>query len=293
MSQHDYELDNATGALFRADLNAVLDAIASNNSGASAPSVTFPNQWWYDQTLDRLKQRNSGNTAWVAVADKDASGWNPIRQGVPLGSSSVVDIGTSGATIPLLNGSNIWSVLNRFRRTADSDAIQVENNTGNTRIALGLTSAANGRIILYTSSGPQLVISASNGGTLHVGGDETTGLEVLGIKESGQGTIAPNSIIEYTHNLGVRPREFWGVFRCLTPEFGFSAGDEIPIQPATRDTSNNNADLEYGATVGANSINVFIIFGSSPLKAQRKNAPIGDPVTLTTASWRSVLRWRP
>ena len=40
MAQHDYVIDNASGAAVRADLNNVLTAIVSNNSGATAPSQT-------------------------------------------------------------------------------------------------------------------------------------------------------------------------------------------------------------------------------------------------------------
>ena len=40
MAQHDYDIANANGATFRADINNVLDAIHSLNSGSSEPSTT-------------------------------------------------------------------------------------------------------------------------------------------------------------------------------------------------------------------------------------------------------------
>lgn len=67
MSQHDYNLANGSGASFRSDANVVLGAIATNNSGASAPSTTFAYQWWVDTTADLLKIRNAANSAWVTV----------------------------------------------------------------------------------------------------------------------------------------------------------------------------------------------------------------------------------
>ena len=71
MAQHDYVLDNATGASFRGDLNNVLSAIASNNSGATEPSTTYAYQFWLDTSLSpaRLKVRNSTNTAWDEICD--------------------------------------------------------------------------------------------------------------------------------------------------------------------------------------------------------------------------------
>ena len=51
-----------------------MEAIATNNSGASAPSTTFANQWWYDTSADILYIRNEANTAWIKVGDLNQSG---------------------------------------------------------------------------------------------------------------------------------------------------------------------------------------------------------------------------
>jgi len=69
MSQHDYVLDNASGAAFRSDLNNALLAVASLNSGASEPSTTYAYMFWYDTTNNVLKQRNAANNAWVTIND--------------------------------------------------------------------------------------------------------------------------------------------------------------------------------------------------------------------------------
>jgi hypothetical protein len=49
----------------RADMNSAYQALASNSSGATAPTTTFANQWWYDTTNDKLMIRDSANTAWT------------------------------------------------------------------------------------------------------------------------------------------------------------------------------------------------------------------------------------
>lgn len=69
MAQHDYVLDNATGAAFRVDLNAVLQAIITQNSGSSAPTVTKPYMFWASTGDNKLKQRNSADTAWVDICE--------------------------------------------------------------------------------------------------------------------------------------------------------------------------------------------------------------------------------
>ena len=86
MSQHDYDIANAAGASFRADLNNALLASVSQNSGATAPTTTFAYQLWADTTSGWLKQRDAANAAWIKR-------W-------PLGTATRTDI-ASAATLDL------------------------------------------------------------------------------------------------------------------------------------------------------------------------------------------------
>jgi hypothetical protein len=54
---------------FRSDLNSALAALVSNSSGATAPSATFPHQFWVDTAASPsvLKQRNLADDAWVTI----------------------------------------------------------------------------------------------------------------------------------------------------------------------------------------------------------------------------------
>ena len=65
MAQHDYVIDNSTGANVRADINNVLLAISSNNSGSSAPSTTYALQFYADTTNNILKLRNAANDGFI------------------------------------------------------------------------------------------------------------------------------------------------------------------------------------------------------------------------------------
>jgi len=65
MAQHDYVIDNSTGANVRADINNVLLAISSNNSGSSAPSTTFATQFFADTNAGIMKLRNTSNNGYV------------------------------------------------------------------------------------------------------------------------------------------------------------------------------------------------------------------------------------
>lgn len=71
MATSDYVLANASGAAFRADLNATLQAIVSNNSSATEPSPTFAFMWWVDTANSLLKQRNTANSAWITLGTLD------------------------------------------------------------------------------------------------------------------------------------------------------------------------------------------------------------------------------
>lgn len=68
MSQHDYAIDDGTGASVLADINAALAAAATWNSGPVAPSPTFPYMVWVDTAANAVKQRNGADSAWVTIA---------------------------------------------------------------------------------------------------------------------------------------------------------------------------------------------------------------------------------
>lgn len=69
MSQHDYVIADDSGAPFLVDLNNVLAAIVSLNSGPTAPATTYASMWWNDTTAGILKRRNLADSAWVNVLD--------------------------------------------------------------------------------------------------------------------------------------------------------------------------------------------------------------------------------
>lgn len=74
-AQEDFNIttdDANTGATFRAAVNAALQALATQNSGDSAPSSPYPYQMWVDSLNNTVKMRNGDNDAWIAVGTIDA-----------------------------------------------------------------------------------------------------------------------------------------------------------------------------------------------------------------------------
>ena len=109
MSQHDYVIDNASGATVRSDLNNALAAIVSNNSGATAPSTTYAYQWWADTTTGLLKRRNAANSAWVSVMD--------LAGGLIIGT----DVQAYDANIVKKNAAQTFSGVQTTSETTDND----------------------------------------------------------------------------------------------------------------------------------------------------------------------------
>ena len=104
-SQHDYNIENATGASTRSDINNVLGAIQTINSGATAPSTTAAYQLWAETDSDTLWQRNAANSAWISKGVLSGVNWSllPLTGGtltgallLPVGSVTNTSLGWVG-----------------------------------------------------------------------------------------------------------------------------------------------------------------------------------------------------
>jgi hypothetical protein len=71
--QHDFVLDNQTGANFRADANLAIKALLKQSNGATEPAPTYAFQLWADTGNTLLKMRNAANSAWITVGTLDAA----------------------------------------------------------------------------------------------------------------------------------------------------------------------------------------------------------------------------
>jgi hypothetical protein len=63
----DYVLDNQPPASLRAELNQILQAIVTGNSGPTPPTVTYPGMPWENTSTSppTLNRRNLANSAWI------------------------------------------------------------------------------------------------------------------------------------------------------------------------------------------------------------------------------------
>lgn len=97
----DYVVANAPGATVRADINAILLAIVTQNSGPSAPSTMYANMVWVDITAGLIKRRNNANSAWVTIATIDLAFVSATLAEILAGTS------TTGVVTPAML-ANTW-----------------------------------------------------------------------------------------------------------------------------------------------------------------------------------------
>lgn len=122
MSQHDYVIDNQAAPAFRSDLNGALAAIATTNSGTSAPSTPYANQLWVDTANNQLKIRNEDNDAWIVVADLDQTGDKsaPPDASVTFAKLAGAAVVTSSETIASNNNDTTIPTSAAVKAYADS-----------------------------------------------------------------------------------------------------------------------------------------------------------------------------
>jgi len=112
MSQSNFSIPDETGALFRADTNTALQALASANSGATAPATTYPFQVWADTTTNTLKIRNGANTVWMVMGAFDTTNdrWEVNTNVVQaLTTAGVTFKNAAGTTIGTLTDAGLFT----------------------------------------------------------------------------------------------------------------------------------------------------------------------------------------
>lgn len=118
MATHDYVIDDAAGATFRADINNMSQAIVSQNSSATAPSPSFAYQTWNDSTAEAFKIRNAANTAWLTLWTYDQA--NDLfridfDKGADIASATTTDIGAATGNYVVVTGTTTITGLGTIK----------------------------------------------------------------------------------------------------------------------------------------------------------------------------------
>lgn len=114
LAQHDLSittLDANTGVTFRAQVNAALQALATNQSGAGNPDTMYPYQLKVDTSVSpaQIQIRKSDNSEWVRWGYIDATT-----------GKLIVDWDSSLAANNTFTGDNTFTGNNTFQRSANA-----------------------------------------------------------------------------------------------------------------------------------------------------------------------------
>jgi len=148
MSQHDYSIANQGFPATRADINNVLSAIATNNSGTSAPSTQYAGQFWIDTTSSTwtLYIHDGADDIQFATIDTSANTVNF--------TDSALDVVTD--TSPQLGG-NLDLNSNDITGTGNINITGTIESSGNITGTLATASQPNitsvGTLTSFTSTG--------------------------------------------------------------------------------------------------------------------------------------------
>ena len=199
--QHDYIIDNSTGANVRSDINSVLQAIASNNSGSSAPSTTVASQFFADTTNDILKLRNAANNAFVNLRGFDGSLHLPdgsasspslffdddTNTGIFSGGADEINIVAGGIRRADFGNAIVFNEDGAdvdLRIEGDTEANLFYVDAGNNRIGIGTTTIGN-KLQVHEASSNASFAGFSNDTT---GSSSSDGL-IVGIDSNEDGLL--------------------------------------------------------------------------------------------------------
>ena len=198
MAQHDYDIANQSFPSFRSDLNSVLEAINTSNSGTSRPSSAVAGTIWLDTTsatTPTLKFYDGADDISLATIDYTANTVNWL--------DSSVSFDIVSDTTPQLGG-DLDVNGNEFVSTSNGDIVFTPNGTGKIKFndlayypEASITSSSNA-VAWDSQASPNAKHTTTENTTFSAPSNATTGSFIsLNIQYGGTHTIAFNTVFEF------------------------------------------------------------------------------------------------
>ena len=270
MAQHDYDIANQSFPSFRTDLNNVLAAIRSTNSGSSAPSTPFANQLWYDSNANILYIRNEDNDANIpllslnqtadvssllstAIEPVDASGTNTAGTDLTIRAGAGTGSGAGGKiTLQTADGGSSGSSVNSHATAvtiADDGNVGVGVTTPDTPLEVQIGSSGNALKLSSSTDGASVFLAFEHqeSGTKHVRSRiraASNGVEGGLLFETGASSSTSERVrIDNDGNVGVGISSSLQKFTVANSSSGIVG----------RFTNNSNQTLDLGVVSGSGS----------------------------------------
>jgi len=159
MSQHDFNISNQSFPNTRSDLNNALVALATNSSGAAAPSTTNAFSYWADSGNDIMKLRNEANSDWISLYKTDGVQQYASGSTAALPAFSKADDVDTGVFFPSADNCSIGAGNSQIIN-CNSNGLTV-NHAFNTKVVSKTSTytAANESIILVDASSGAVTIN--------------------------------------------------------------------------------------------------------------------------------------
>ena len=218
MAQNTLVIDNQAANPARLDIEAAIQAVATNNSGATEPATPYENMWWYETDTNILKIRNEANNAWLNVAYLNQGGTFEV-----LDDTRVVN--TSGTQTGLLGDqlTSTWETGTGTTESLVSPAKVKASVIANAQepIGVGQTWQASGKSIATTyqnTTGKPIQVSIGTGAqnTLGLKAGATSGGMVqiaAAAYYSGMQCIIPDQWYYQAYNINGAGVAYWNELR--------------------------------------------------------------------------------
>ena len=292
--QHDYVIDNSTGANVRSDINSVLQAIASNNSGSSAPSTTYAFQLFADTTNNVMKIRNAANNAFIELFQldgtftlEDGSASTPalafrddLNTGIFSGGADEFNISTGGTERFVINSSGNVGIGTtsparklHLNESGTGTAVYASFTNGTTGAAAnnGLNIGINAfqNAILNNYSNTNIVVLNNGAERLRIDNQGQVGIGTSSPSEklnvSGNilatGTITPNSDIAFKKDIKPLTNVLNKVTQLLGINFTYKNNNEKSMGLVAQDVEKVFPELVRGEE-GNKSLNYMGLTGA-------------------------------
>ena len=181
----DYDVINNTGALVRADINLIFDAIKTCNSGSGDPVNAIAFMLYGDTSDNILKIRNTSNSTFTEIGNVNEAnlgllprnGTAPMSDGLPLAPGAENDLSLKfdgDADTGLFRaGENIIGIVasgsERVRvdagglKVKDGNSLQVYATGNNNRVQFSFVGSSNANFTLPAADGSNGQVLQTNG----------------------------------------------------------------------------------------------------------------------------------